>query len=223
MALDNSMDDPKWCGVNNELQILQTTGCCAAFSMPTAPGISQARKINSICYAVADPAPPQSYDAGVDSEVGVKDQDGLLIIAGPLAFGGRHRKYRILPHIDNADIKGGYPGTPDRVRRWVRQHVHVKGRPEWVIVKVSCHGAEERHFAALLEPDADRMYSCLEASFCDRFAYRLHHVTARELFNVVKAAEAGCEGSPGDFSDFLFPPYRNRPLAFPEHRDSRGQ
>jgi hypothetical protein len=223
MALDNSMGDPKWCGVNNELQILQETGCYADFSMPTAPTISQARKINSVYYAVDDPTAPKSYDTGVDAEVGVKNREGLLIISGPLALDWRHRKYHALPHIDNADIKGGYPGTPDRVRRWVRQHVHVKGRPEWVIVKVSCHGAEERHFRALLGADAHRMYSRLEASFRDRPGCRLHYLTARELFNVVKAAEAGREGDPGEFRDFLIPPYRNRPTAFPERRDSRAR
>ncbi len=211
LALDNSMGDPKWCGVNNELNILQETGCYADFSLPTAPAISQTRKINSIYYAIDDPTAPKSHNDGVDAEVGVKCRDGLLLIQGPLALNFRRRKFGVLPRIDNGEITGRYPATPDRVMRWVRQHLHVKGRPEWSVVKVSCHGAEERHHEALLGKDADQMYSYLEATFRDRPNYRLHYVTARELYNIVKAAEAGMEGNPGDFRDFLIPPYLNRP------------
>jgi hypothetical protein len=216
MALDNSMGDPRWCGVNNELQILQETGCYADFSMPTAPATSQTRKINAIYYAVDDPNAPKSHDAGVDAEVGKKHPEGLLIIQGPLALDWARRKLGLLPRIDNGVITGSYPATPDRVMRWVGMHIHVKGRPEWVVVKVSCHGAEEKDFEALLGDAADRMYTCLEARFRDREDDRLHYVTARELYNIVKAAEAGCEGDPGDYRDFLIPPYLNA-------RESRGR
>lgn len=211
MALGNSMRDPRWCGVNNELEILLETGCYADLSLPTAPAVSQTRKINSIYYAVGDPDTPKSHDTGIDAEVGKKARDGLLIIQGPLSLNWRRRKFGLLPRIDNGHITGQFPGTPDRVRRWVGQHIHVKGRPEWVVVKVSCHGAEERSSGALLGMEADRMYSHLEVNFRDHVDYRLHYVTARELYNIVKAAEAGCDGDPGDFRNFLLAPYRNRP------------
>lgn len=222
LALNNSMNNPKWCGVNNELQVLQETGCYADFSMPTAPAISQTRKINSIYYAAGDSDFPKSHDTGIDAEVGVDGREGLLLIQGPLALNLRRRKFGVLPRIDNAEIMGHHPAIPDRVRRWVRQHIHVKGRPEWVMVKASCHGAEERHFEALLGGDADRMYSYLEASFRDRAGYRLHYVTARELYNIIKAAEAGFEGDPGDLRDFLIPPYLNRPAAPSEREGTRA-
>ena len=223
LALDNSMGDPKWCGVNNELEILQQTGCYADFSMPTAPAISQTRKINSIYYAVDDPNAPKSHDTGVDAEVGANGRRGLLLIQGPLGLDFQHRKFGVLPHIDNAEIMGHYPATPRRVMRWVRQHVHVKGRPEWIVVKASCHGALERHHDALLGLAAHCMYSYLEASFRDRDGNRLHYVTARQLYNIVKAAEAGLDGHPGDFRDFPVPAYRNRPSVYPQRRDANAQ
>ena len=139
----------------------------------------------------------------------MKGREGLLLIQGPLALDFRRRRFGVRPSIDNASIMGTYPATPDRIMRWVRQRIHVKGRPEWVIVKASCHGAEERSFRALLGEEADRMYAFLEASFRDRLDYRLHYVSARELYNIVKAAEAGLPGDPGDFRDFLIPPYLN--------------
>lgn len=222
LALDNSMGDPKWCGVNDELTLLQDTGCYADFSAPTAPAVSQTRKINSIYYAVDDPRAPKSHDTGVDAEVGAKGRDGLLIIQGPLTLHWERRKFGLLPHIENAELMGKFPASPYRVRRWVGQHIHVRGRPEWVIVKVSCHGAEERHLSALLGEDADRLCAHLEREFRDRAGYRLHYVTARELYNIVKAAEAGREGDPGEFRDFLIPPYLNRPPATVEAGRTRA-
>lgn len=222
MALDNSMGDPRWCGVDNELDVLRETGCFADFSMPTAPAVSQTRTINAIYYAVDDPTAPRSHDRGVRARVGMTDREGLLIIQGPLALDWRRRRFGLLPGVDNAEIMRRYPGTPERVRRWVRQHVHVAGRPEWIVVKVSCHGAEERHFGALLGDDAEQLHAHIEARFRDRPGYRLHYVTARELYNVVKAAEAGHDGDPGRFRDFRIPPYLNREaVVVPGHGHDR--
>src|SRR5262249_32297077 len=38
----------------------------------------------------------------------------------------------------------------------------------------------------------------------------LHFVTAREAYNIVKAAEAGHSGNPNDYRDYLIPPPANR-------------
>ena len=65
-ALDNSRPDGRWCGVNNELDILRETGCYADFTLPSAPSPTQTRKINSIYYATDDPDRPLSHDWGVD-------------------------------------------------------------------------------------------------------------------------------------------------------------
>src|SRR4030095_9237255 len=48
LALDNGLGNPKFCGVDDELTVLEETGCYADFSMPTAPEKSQARKVNAI-------------------------------------------------------------------------------------------------------------------------------------------------------------------------------
>jgi len=114
----------------------------------------------------------------------------------------------IIPRIENAEIQASNPPTPARVRNWVKQHVHVKGRPEWVFVKVSCHGAEDRSREVLLGNVADQMYTKLESRYRDRPGYNLHYVTARELYNIVKAAEAGRNGDPGMYRDYVIPQYQ---------------
>ena len=208
MSLNNSLGE-LYCGVNNELEILRETGCYADFGMPTAPSASQTSKINSIYYASNVPGRPKSHDDGVDVEVSKAPDGDLMVIQGPLALNWRNRKYWFIPRIENGEIHQWNPPTVHRIRLWVSQHIHVKGRPDWVIVKVSCHGAEDRNRDVLLGKPADQMYSCLEREYRDRSGYRLHYVSARELYNIIKAAEAGEEGPPEAYRDYVIPPYRN--------------
>lgn len=208
MALDNSMNDPSLCGVNDELSILSQTGCYADFSMPTAPGISQTRRVNAVYYAKDKSHEPKSHNWGIEVECGKQASGDLMIIQGPLGFDGRRRKWGIIPRIENSELQASNPPTDDRVRNWVRQGIHVKGRPEWIIVKVSCHGAEDRSRDVILGDIANRMYSCLELEYRDKPGFSLHYVTARELYNIIKAAEAGKGGNPGGYRNFKIPPYR---------------
>jgi hypothetical protein len=208
LALDNSRFDPAFCGVNDELTVLRNTGCYADFSLPTVPSISQSRKVNAIYYVTDDPQKPKSFDTGVDVEVGGRQVGDLLLVPGPLSFNWHSRKWGVFPRVENAEIQGSNPPSVERVQVWVDQHIHIKGRPEWVFVKVSCHGAEERSWDALFGDPAETMYSCLETQYRDRNEYQLHYVTARELYNIIKAAEAGKTGDPSQYKNFSIPPYR---------------
>ena len=208
LALDNSRFDSSLCGVNDELTVLRNTGCYADFSLPTVPSISQSRKVNAIYYVTDDPRRAKSFDVGVDVEVGRHPVGDVLLVPGPLSFNRHSRKWGVFPRVENGEIQGSNPPSAERVQVWVDQHIHVKGRPEWVVVKVSCHGAEERSWDALFGEAAEEMYDTLEARYRDQGAYRLHYVTARELYNVIKAAEAGKTGDPNQYRNFLIPPYQ---------------
>lgn len=208
MALDNARLDAAFCGVNDELTVLRNTGCYADFSLPTAPCISQSRMVNAIYYATDDPEQPKSFDTGVEVEVGGRQTGDLMIVPGPLSLNWRRRKWGLFPRIDNSELQGSNPPSASRVQNWVNQHIHVNGRPEWVFVKVSCHGAEERSWDALFGKSAEEMYRALEALYRDQTGYRLHYVTARELYNIIKAAEAGKTGDPSQYKDFVIPPYQ---------------
>jgi hypothetical protein len=207
-ALDNSSGD--WCcGVNNELEILKKSGCFADFTLPSAPSRTQTRKINSIYYAQDDPLKPKSHDTGVDVSVGGKEEGTLMIIQGPLCLNWKKRKLGIFPAIENAEIHPNHPVTPHRVRLWLKTAVHVKGRPNWIFIKVHCHGAVRRDLDGFLEEPAHRMHEFLAAEIKDVPNHRLHYVTAREMYNVIKAAEDGKTGNPHAYRDYVIPPYLN--------------
>lgn len=210
-ALDNSRDDGRWCGVNNELAILADLGCYADYTLPSAPSDTQTSTVNSIYYATDDPRHPKSHDTGVPVRVGGAPAGDLMIVQGPLCLRWKRRAGLPVPAIENGDVRAGNPPTPERVDAWVRTGVHVKGRPEWVFVKVHTHGTQERDIGALLGEPVARMFAHLERRYNDGTNYRLHYVTAREMYNIARAAEAGLAGDPGAYRDHVVPAPTYRP------------
>jgi hypothetical protein len=205
-CLDNARADGRWCGLNNELILLRELGCYADFTLPSAPSDTQTRTVNAIYYATDDPARPRSHDHGVAVRAGTSASGDLMIVQGPLGLNWRERKWGVLPRIENADVRRSCPPTPARVDAWVRTGIHVEGRPDWVFVKVHTHGTQERDMDTLLGAPMEAMHAYLERAYNDGRRYVLHYVTAREVYNIVKAAEAGHAGDPGQFRDFELPP-----------------
>ncbi|GGD55745.1 hypothetical protein [Pseudoxanthomonas indica] len=208
-CLDNSRPDGRWCGINNELILLRELGCYADFTMPSAPSDTQTKTINSIYYASDDPRAPKSHDDGTPVRVGGHASGDLMLIQGPLGLNWRKRKFGVIPSIENADVRGGQPPSPGRVDDWVRTGVHVEGRPEWVFVKIHTHGTQEADMDTLLGAPTDAMHSYLEKAYNDGKRHVLHYVSAREAYNIAKAAEAGLEGNPHDYRDYVLPAPRS--------------
>jgi hypothetical protein len=204
-CLDNSRSDGRWCGVNDELRVLGELGCYADFTLPSAPSDTQTRKINSIYYATDDCDRPKSHNDGVDAEVGRQASGDLLIVQGPLGLNWKNRRWGLIPRIENADVRAGCLPSADRVDLWVKQHVHVRGRPDWIFVKVHTHGTQDRDIDALLGAPVDAMFGHLETKYNDGKNYVLHYVNSREQFNIIKAAEAGKAGNPNAYRDYVLP------------------
>jgi hypothetical protein len=190
-ALDNSSPDGRHCGVNNELQILRRVGCYADFTMPSAPAHTQTSKINSIYYATDNPNAPKSHDRGTNAAVRIPPSGDLLCIQGPLALNRHSRKWGIFPRIETGELSPDNPPSPNRTDLWIRQGIGVLGRPEWVFVKLHTHGAHEVSAAMLLGWALEATWSDLEQRYNDGRRFRLHYVTAYEMYRLVKHAEAG--------------------------------
>lgn len=200
-SLDNSRKDGRLCGVNNELEVLSETGCYADFTLPSAPSDTQTAKINSIYYAKDTPR-PKSHNQGMDVSVGVKQCGDLILIQGPLALNWKRRKFGMLPKIENGSISSNNLPTADRIDLWAKQKIAVKGRPEWIFVKVYTHGAQDGNLTDSFFDGLDSMFSYLETKYNDAINYKLHYVTARQMYNIVRAAEAGEPGEPGLYKDY---------------------
>ncbi len=204
-TLDNSAPDGSWCGVNNEIQVLADCGCYADFTLPSAPSPTQTRKVNSIYYATDDPEKPKSHDTGTDVHVGGQLEGDLMMIQGILGWDWSSRKFGVIPRIENSDIRAAQPPTRARVDNWIRTAVAVRGQPNWRFVKVHTHGTQEPDMPVLLGQPTEDMFSYLETQYNDGSRYKLHYVSAREMFNIAKAAEAGEKGDAGKYRDFVLP------------------
>lgn len=205
-ALDNSRLDPSFCGVDNELTILEETGCYADFTFPAYRIESQPKKVNTIYYAVDNIHRPKSYNTGINAAVGNMHNPGLMLIQGPLGI--LWKSPLNFPKVEYGEISSSNPPTRERIDFWIKKGIHVKGRDVWIVVKIHTHGAPESEHDVLLGEPAEMMHRYLQERYNDGKRYSIHYVTARELYNIIKAAEAGLNGHPGEYRDFMLDRYR---------------
>jgi hypothetical protein len=201
-ALDNSRKG-RFCGVNNEIQILKETGCYADF---TFPSINEANpiKINSVFYAVDDPKRPKSYNRGLNLRKYGKKKGDLMLIQGPLHPFFIKRGLLGLRVLGDS-INGSPPTTEKRISLWVKTGIHIKGASKLIIIKTHTHGAADEK--AALGAEMENIFSHLEKKYNDGTRYILHYVSARELYNIIKSVEEGeSESDPERFRNYKVQP-----------------
>lgn len=203
-ALANSSGG-RYCGVDEEMQILAETGCYADLTLPSAPDRSQTTKINSVyeCALPLDRRAP--HRRGRDLRRGRPAEMFPLIIQGPLALERGARP--LVPRIENGELTASRPPTLDRLRVWQRAAIRVHDRPDWVFIKLHCHGMDPRDTPTHLGAPMRQFVRTLSEGI-DGGRHTVHFVTAREMTNMLLAACDGCDGDPGQFRD-----YRLRPAA----------
>jgi hypothetical protein len=206
-ALDNSHPHGRHCGVRNELRVLRQTGCYADFTLPSAPERTQTRTINSVYYATGTDR-PKSHDHGrrvrAEREPQPVGEDELLLVQGPLALNWQRKKLGLLPRIENSDLTAANPPTAERMRLWLDCQVTVEDRPNWVFVKLHTHGSKPENTRMLLGEPMRAFHRALAKMASRDHTLRFHYVSARELVNILHAAEAGHSGEPGQFRDFRY-------------------
>jgi hypothetical protein len=178
-ALANSHPQGRFCGVDDELDVLRETGCYADFTFPSAPDPTQPRTINRIYH-----------------------ERSLMLIQGPLLLDWRNRKWGVVPRIENGCLQASQPPTPQRVDLWLRARVQVASRPDWFFVKLHTHGAAESNEPMLLGEPMRKFHEALgRRSERDR-NFHFHYVTARQMYNLARAAAAKFSGGVEQARDF---------------------
>jgi hypothetical protein len=203
-CLANARRDKRWCGVDEELSLLFEAGCYADFTFPAAPDEAQPGMVNAIYWPTGDLDRARSYEQGERARVGRRFDDRLLLIQGPLALARRPDSLRL--RIENSAITAADPATPARVATWVDQAIQVEGRPDWIFVKTHTHGAPEEQARSLLGTGGRLLHHTLANHVNDGASWRLHYVTAREMYNIARAAMDGREGDPHDYRDYVLKP-----------------
>ncbi|WP_428265236.1 hypothetical protein [Haliangium sp.] len=203
-CLANGREDGRWCGVDEEVPLLWETGCYVDMTFPSAPDECQPNIVNQIYWPTGDLAQRRSYEHGERARVGLRRDDRILLMQGPLALAKRPGKLSV--RIESSAIDHTDPPSAARLRTWVAQDIHVGGRPEWVFVKLHTHGAPERNARVLLGDETRALHQTLTQDYNDGTRWRLHYVSAREMYNIAMAAIDGHAGDPNDYRDYLMSP-----------------
>jgi hypothetical protein len=125
-----------------------------------------------------------------------------MLIQGPLLLDWHRRKWGLLPRLENGCVQASQPPSIDRLPLWLRARVQVPSRPDWFFVKLHCHGAPEDAHPPLLGEPMVRFHEQLQARARGDARFHFHYVTAREMYNLARAAEAGWAGDVAGALDF---------------------
>lgn len=202
LALGNSANG-EFCGVDEEMRILQETGCYVDMTLPSAPDKSQVSMLNQIyeCGLPLDEKIP--HRTGKRVRVYGKQPELPLIFTGPLVFNWTRRvKGLPIPKLDDGALAANHPPDAARFRRWLSANVTVKNRPEWIFIKLYCHGFFDRDRSACVGEQARRFFSEMIENGEKTGEYNIYFASAREAFNMIAAAIDGKQGRPGAYRNY---------------------
>jgi hypothetical protein len=125
------------------------------------------------------------------------------MIQGPLAlnFSRKRRAWHYF-RIENGELSSANPPTQSRLHFWRKARITVVGRPEWLFLKLHCHGMDPRDRDCLLGEPMRRFLRDLVKGALESREYEVHFVTAREMVNIALAACDGSGGNPGEYRDY---------------------
>jgi hypothetical protein len=205
--LDNS-DGPANCGVSTEISLLSQLGSFADFTFPSIYFNAQPPSVNAI-YAAKDDPGPKSYARQLPlSALRTPGAADMMIFEGPLLFAPSLSVRHLFLDLEDGQLHQAEPASPARVDRWVKADVHVAERPDWIFIKTWTHGITSQADAeSVLGPEFESALTHLETKYNDGQHYVLHYVTAREAYNLARAAADGAQGEPEQYYDATIPRY----------------
>jgi len=202
LALANSCGG-KFCGVDDEMQILKETGCYADFTLPSAPDPSQVSTINRIYESAGDITKPRPHDKANRCEVGGERPDSPMIITGPLRLALRNG---MRPYIEDGALTSALGSDIPRLSHWRQANITILGRSDWVFVKLYAHGFFDHDRSASIGEDARRLFSKIVENGEKSGSYSTHFVSAREMYNIAAAAIDGRSGDPNPYRNYALQP-----------------
>lgn len=202
LALANSAAG-EYCGVDEEMQILQETGCYADMTLPTAPDITQVPMLNKIYECDLPLNEKIPHRRGVSLKIGKQIEKLPIIFTGPLVLNWTRKiKGFPVPRLDDGALVDSQPMDMARLDRWISANITVEGCSDWIFIKLYCHGFFLHDQSACIGEKAQRFFETIIENGDKTGNYKVYFASAREAFNMVSAAIDGKSGSPGKYRDY---------------------
>jgi len=202
LALANSCGG-RFCGVDNEMEILRDTGCYVDMTLPSAPDESQVSVINQIYECALPMQEAVPHRRGNRVAANGKTPALPLIFTGPLVFNWTRRIAGFpLPRIDDGALTANQPLDVARFDRWRSANVSVAGKTDWIFVKLYCHGFFPYDQETCIGDRAKRFFNDLLDESARTGSFEIHFATAREAFNIASAAIDGRRGEPNEYRNY---------------------
>lgn len=182
------------CGIDNEITQLTEAGGYMDMTYSTLGSPAQPKSMINQIYYVTDTPQARSYKEGRRIKVGDDvPESPFVMFQGPLSY-----------HWDMTFEYGALESyavpSLTRIKRWIDSHIHVENKPEWSFVKLYSHGIQSPD---IVKHHLGPMLDALKAEATQR-NIKLHYVSAREAYNIVRAAQAGMTGDPEDYRDYVY-------------------
>jgi hypothetical protein len=140
-----------------------------------------------------------------------------MLIQGPLVLDWSRRRHGLIPKTENACLQRSQLPHIGRVDLWLKARIQVPSRPDWFFVKLHAHGAHETSHEVLLGKPMVQFHRDLAERARRDPDFQYHYVTAREMYNLVKAAEDDWDGTVAAALDYRLvwtgSEVANRPVA----------
>jgi hypothetical protein len=117
---------------------------------------------------------------------------------------GRRKGRWPIPGIENSELSSANPPTLRRMELWKDAAITVQGLPDWIFIKLHCHGMTPRDESAMFGAAIQNFLRELVEGSGNGVEYRLHFVTMREMVNIALAACDDRKGNPGEYRDYRF-------------------
>lgn len=202
LALGNSAGG-KFCGVDSELQILAETGCYADLTLPSAPDESQVPMLNQIYEAAGDFQKAVPHRTGNSLRARGEIEKLPIIFTGALVLDWSRRARGLpFPKLEDGALSNAQPADLDRFYRWKNANITVAGKPEWIFVKLYCHGFFDHDQDSCIGDRARRFFGEIVEHADKTGKLKIHFASAREAFNMIAAAVDNQIGTPHDFRNY---------------------
>jgi hypothetical protein len=190
----------------NELEILRGAGCYADLTCASRRSMDQWSLMNTVAMLQPKLNSMNSRNSARELVAGKLGRGSVLTVNSPLVIAFRRGKwYR--PYLDDGILSVPEHPDPARVDSWIRANVHVRGQPNWLFIKIEIADFVETMSDRVFLQSLNEMLSFFGYAYGDGVRYRLHFASARETYNIARAAEAGREGDAGEYRDYMIKQY----------------